>query len=143
MITRRKVLAYITRGEEPDWEILVFKQKDNPDAGIQVPGGTIESDEFIIDALYREIEEETGITRENLELKGKVIKNKYFPEHKNKIYERTIFHLSYIGDNDEKWEYIVQGNGKDEGMTFCHRFVPVDQIPELAGNQDEAINFLT
>jgi 8-oxo-dGTP diphosphatase len=143
MITRRKVLAYITRGEEPDWEILVFKQKDNPDAGIQVPGGTIESDEFIIDALYREIEEETGITRENRELKGKIIKNKYFPEHKNKIYERTIFHLSYIGDNDEKWEYIVQGNGKDEGMTFCHRFVPVDQIPELAGNQDEAINFLT
>ncbi|MBO1912172.1 hypothetical protein J4G37_46175, partial [Microvirga sp. 3-52] len=70
-------------------------------------------------------------------------KNKYFPEHKNKIYERTIFHLSYIGDNDEKWEYIVKGNGRDEGMTFCHRFVPVDQIPELAGNQDEAINFLT
>ncbi|WP_210471498.1 NUDIX domain-containing protein [Sporosarcina sp. 6E9] len=143
MKTRRQVLAYITRGEEPNWEILVFKQKDNPDAGIQVPGGTIESDEFIIDALYREIEEETGITRENLELKGKVIKNKYFPEHKNKIYERTIFHLSYIGDNDEKWEYIVKGNGRDEGMTFCHRFVPVDQIPELAGNQDEAINFLT
>ncbi|QUW23628.1 NUDIX hydrolase [Sporosarcina sp. Marseille-Q4063] len=143
MKTRRKVLAYITRGEEPDWEILVFQQKDNPEAGIQVPGGTIESDELIIDALYREIEEETGITRENLELKGKVIKNKYFPEHKNKIYERTIFHLSYIGDNDEKWEYIVKGDGKDEGMTFCHRFVPVDQIPELAGNQDEAINFLT
>ncbi|MBO1911128.1 NUDIX domain-containing protein, partial [Microvirga sp. 3-52] len=60
MKTRRQVLAYITRGEEPNWEILVFKQKDNPDAGIQVPGGTIESDEFIIDALYREIEEETG-----------------------------------------------------------------------------------
>ncbi|WP_172373253.1 NUDIX hydrolase [Sporosarcina jiandibaonis] len=143
MKTKRKVLAYITRGEEPDWEILVFQQKDNPDAGIQVPGGTIESDELIIDALYREIEEETGITRENLELKGKVIKNKYFPEHKNKIYERTIFHLSYIGDNDKKWEHIVKGNGKDEGMTFCHRFVPIDQIPELAGNQDEAINFLT
>ena len=25
------------------------------------PGGTIESDELIIDALYREIEEETGL----------------------------------------------------------------------------------
>lgn len=143
MKTKRKVLAYITRGEEPDWEILVFQQKDNPDAGIQVPGGTIESDEFIIDALYREIEEETGITRENLELQGKVTKNKYFPQHKNKIYERTIFHLSYIGDNVEKWEHIVKGHGKDEGMTFCHRFVPVGEIPELAGNQDEAINFLS
>ena len=31
---------------------------------LQVPGGTIEDDELLIDALYREIEEETGIPRE-------------------------------------------------------------------------------
>ena len=55
----------------PNWEILVFEQKDNPDAGLQVPGGTIESDELIIDALYREIEEETGITREDLRVERK------------------------------------------------------------------------
>lgn len=142
MKTKRKVLAYITRGEEPNWEILVFKQKDNPKAGLQVPGGTIESHELIIDALYREIEEETGIIRDNLELKGKIIKNNYFPEHKNVVYERTIFHLTYTGDNDKKWEYTVKGNGQDEGLTFCHRFVPVNELPELAGNQDEAILFL-
>jgi len=142
MKTKRKVLAYITRGEEPDWEILAFKQKDNPKAGLQVPGGTIESDELIIDALYREIEEETGIVREDLELKGKITKNNYYPEHKNRIYERTIFHLSYTGDNDGIWEYIVQGSGKDEGNTLCHRFIPVDELPELAGNQDEAISYL-
>ncbi len=142
MKTKRKVLAYITRGEDPNWEILAFKEKDNPKAGLQVPGGTIESDELIIDALYREIEEETGILRKNLELKGKITKNNYFPEHKDKIYERTIFHLSYIGDNDQKWEHIVQGSGKDEGITFCHRFFPIDELPDLAGNQDEAISYL-
>ena len=64
MELKRKVLAYITKEEEDGREILVFEQKDNPDAGLQVPGGTIEEDELLIDALYREIEEETGIPRE-------------------------------------------------------------------------------
>ena len=36
---KRKVLAYITKGEEPNCEILVFEHKDNPEAGLQVPGG--------------------------------------------------------------------------------------------------------
>ena len=80
MKVKRKVLAYITRGQEKDLEILVFEQKDKPNAGWQVPGGTIESDELIIDALYREIEEETGITRQDLELRGKVNKTNYYPE---------------------------------------------------------------
>ena len=64
MKLKRKVLAYITKGEGAEREILVFEQKDNPDAGLQVPGGTIEKDELLLDALYREIEEETGIQRE-------------------------------------------------------------------------------
>lgn len=37
MKRKRKVLAYITRGEEPNWELLVFEHKHH-DAGMQVPG---------------------------------------------------------------------------------------------------------
>ena len=39
MKLKRKVLAYITKGEKTNREILVFEQKDNPDAGLQVPVG--------------------------------------------------------------------------------------------------------
>ena len=97
MELKRKVLAYITKGEDAEREILVFEQKDNPNAGLQVPGGTIEEGELLIDALYREIEEETGINREDLELKRKINTSNYFPQHKNVIYERNIFHLTFIG----------------------------------------------
>jgi len=139
---KRKVLAYITKGEGTKREILVFEHKDNPNAGLQVPGGTIEVDELLIDALYREIEEETGINREDLELKGKVNKSNYFPEHKNVIYERNIFHLTFIGKEYDGWEHRVYGGGEDDGMTFCHRWVPINKLPELAANQDQAIEFI-
>jgi 8-oxo-dGTP diphosphatase len=142
MELKRKVLAYITIGEDAEREILVFEQKDNPEAGLQVPGGTIEEDELLIDALYREIEEETGINREELELKGKVNKTNYFPEHRNVVYERNIFHLVFIGEKHTGWEYRVNGGGKDDGMTFCHRWVPLNMLPELAANQDQAIEFI-
>ena len=142
MELKRKVLGYITKGEEPNWEILVFEQKDNLEAGLQVPGGTIESHELIIDALYREIEEETGITREELELKGKVNKTNYYPEDKNTIYQRTIFHLEYTGVHRAKWEHCVKGNGHDAQLTFCHRFIPIRELPKLAANQDQAIALL-
>ena len=63
----------------------------------------------------------------DLELKGKVNKTNYFPEHKHVIYERNIFHLAYIGEEHAKWEHRVDGGGKDDGMTFCHRWVSVNE----------------
>ena len=142
MEIKRRVLAYITRGQEPNWEILVFKHKDYPNEGWQVPGGTIESDELIIDALYREIEEETGITRDHLELQGKVNKTNHFPLDSDTVHERNIFHLAYIGDSLDKWEYCVEGDGKDEGLIFSHRFMPIEDIPELKANKDQGIDLI-
>ena len=71
MEIKRKVLAYITKDDHDERKILVFEHKDHPEAGLQVPGGTIEEDESLIDALFREIEEETGIRREELQLTAK------------------------------------------------------------------------
>ncbi|MHA6261145.1 NUDIX hydrolase [Sporosarcina sp. CAU 1771] len=142
MEMERKVLAYITIGDEPDWKILVFTQENRPGTGFQVPGGTIERDELVIDALYREIKEETGIEREELELKGKVNKTNYYPENKNTIHERTIFHLSYIGVPRDSWRHIVEGGGGDEGFVFHLSFVPVNELPKLSANQDQAIVLL-
>ena len=142
MELKRKVLAYITKGEDAEREILVFEQKDNPNAGLQVPGGTIEEGELLIDALYREIEEETGINREDLELKRKINTSNYFPQHKNVIYERNIFHLTFIGKEQAGWDHRVYGGGNDDGLIFSHRWIPINKLPELAANQDQAIEFI-
>jgi 8-oxo-dGTP pyrophosphatase MutT (NUDIX family) len=57
------VLAYITRNTgEGVTELLVFDHLDFPEAGTQVPAGTVDGDESIEAALLREAEEETGLT---------------------------------------------------------------------------------
>jgi 8-oxo-dGTP pyrophosphatase MutT (NUDIX family) len=60
-MTRRvdKVVVYITRGAR----LLVFTQPAYPQAGIQVPAGTIEPYETPEAAARREAHEETGLER--------------------------------------------------------------------------------
>ena len=58
-----KVYAYITHANK----LLVFKHVDFPEAGIQVPAGTMDAGETPEMAVMREVFEETG-------LKGLVLK---------------------------------------------------------------------
>lgn len=142
MDINRKVLAYITKGEEPNWKLLVFREEEDAELDLRVPGGTIEKDELIIDALYRKIKEETGLSREQLEFQGKVNKTNFFPEDRQTVYERNIFHLAYIGDSESAWEHKVTGDNTYKDQVFHLRFIPIKKLPDLASNQDQAISLL-
>lgn len=142
MKTKRKVFAYITRGTEEQRELLVFEHDGEPEAGLQVPGGTIEDDELLIDALYREVQEETGLPSSVLDFVGKVHKYNYYPEHKDKVYERNIFHFEYIGERVDSWEHKVVSDGQDNGRVFTFHWEPVNKLPQLAAEQDKAIELL-
>lgn len=141
MITKRKVLAYITNQDGATCKLLVFEHKDQPEAGLQVPGGTIEKDEEVIDALYREIFEESGIEKEELIFERKLLEYHYSPKNKETIYERHIFHLTYLGDK-EAWNHVVVGDGNDNGLIFRFRWELIDSLPTLAGEQDVAVALL-
>ena len=52
-----KVFAYITNGHR----LLVFRHTDFPEAGIQVPAGTVKPNERLEIAVLREAYEETGL----------------------------------------------------------------------------------
>lgn len=56
---KTKVFAYLVRNGR---ELLVNRHFDFPEAGIQVPAGTVEPEESLEAALWREVEEETGLT---------------------------------------------------------------------------------
>lgn len=142
MRTRRKVFAYITRGPEHQKELLVFEHQGEPEAGLQVPGGTIEDGEMLIDALYREVQEETGLPRVVLEFVGKIHKYNYYPEHQDKVYERNIFHFEYTGERVDYWEHKVVSDGQDNGRTFQFHWEPVDHCPKLAAGQDAALELM-
>jgi 8-oxo-dGTP diphosphatase len=142
MRTRRKVFAYITRGPEEQKELLVFEHQGEPEAGLQVPGGTIEEGEMLIDALYREVQEETGLPRVVLEFVGKIHKYNYYPEDQDKVYERNIFHFEYTGEPVDYWEHRVVSDGQDNGRTFQFHWEPVENCPKLAAGQDAALELM-
>lgn len=56
--TKQKAFAYITHQNR----LLVFRHVDSPEAGIQVPAGTIKANERPEQAVLREAVEETGLT---------------------------------------------------------------------------------
>ena len=141
MITKRKVLAYITKGKESNLELLVFNHRDHPDAGLQVPGGTVEEGEQLVDAVFREIKEETGIEKGNLQLIGNIHTSNYYPEDRETIHERTFFHLSYLGDQ-QVWDHLVMCDGEDNGLVFQYRWEPLASLPLLAGEQGAALQLL-
>ena len=56
-ILKHKVFAYLTHGHR----LLVFRHADFPEAGSQVPAGTVQPDERPDEAVLREAYEETGL----------------------------------------------------------------------------------
>lgn len=142
METSRKVFAYITRGPEEKRELLVFEYKGEPEMGLQVPGGSIAEGELLIDALYREVHEETGLPSDVLEFVGKIHKYNYYPQHRDKVYERNVFHFEYTGEQVDSWEHTIKSQGRDNGLVVQFHWEPVDDLPALAAEQDNTIELL-
>lgn len=60
---KNKVLAYIIRDGERGQELLAFTHRDYPEAGLQVPGGTLDEGEGPLSGILREIKEEAGLEK--------------------------------------------------------------------------------
>ena len=125
-----KVLAYITNQNR----LLVFRHTDFPEAGIQVPAGTVKPNEDLAVAVLREAREETGL--HHLTIKA------YLGEQlrsmrdvgKDEIHHRHFYHLLCDGDPPSEWQHIENdpGDGGSEPIRFEFFWTGIpDQIPEL------------
>lgn len=128
-----KVFAYITNQNR----LLVFRHTDFPEAGIQVPAGTVIPGEDLAVAVLREAHEETGLT--DLTIKtylGEQIRNMQ-DFGKEEIHHRHFFHLLCGSDPPDQWQHdeIDLGGGGAAPIHFDFFWAALpDQIPELIGN---------
>lgn len=126
---RHKVIAYITRERAGRRQVLVFDHRDYPDAGTQVPAGTVEPGEPLEQALWREIAEESGLRPEQLRFGRKLAEQAEADWDQS----RHVFHVEAAGALPETWAHTVGGAGEDAGMVFVYRWADLDV--KLSGNQ--------
>jgi len=96
-----KALVYITQGDQ----LLVFSKPERPDAGIQIPGGSVEPGEALEAAALREAHEETGlvglVVQSYLGSSEYDLKVDVGPPHL-----RHFFHLAYAGATSARWQHV-------------------------------------
>ena len=114
-----------------DGSLLVFEHRDFPEAGTQVPAGTVEDDEAPAEAVVREVQEETGVAARVVRELGTLdaIAPKGEPRRNH------FFELATDETRDE-WEHVVHGGGGDDGLVFVCRLVPLRPPPALIADAD-------
>lgn len=131
----QKACAYLTNGRG---ELLVFEGPGHD--GLQVPKGTVEDDETVREAFYREVAEESGLG--SLGVSRRVANDVWTRrESPPKYYVRHFFHAQ-VHEPRERWTHTVTGEGEEVGADFEFRWVEVPTDQEFALDLDEYVHLL-
>lgn len=129
-----KVLIYITRMRDAKLELLAFRHRDFPNAGLQVPAGTVESAEDIFEAAKREVFEESGLVLDGpITFRGAF---EYVRPDNGTCHLRHVFHHHFKGETKDDWTHVVSGAGDDAELVFEYAWFPlVSCVAGLKGRQ--------
>ncbi len=136
--TLLKVLAYVTRRIGNDTELLVIDHRDHPDAGTQVPAGTIEPGESPEAAAIRELAEETGLT--NATLVDRIDVYEWEKPETGQWQRRHVYQFNAPVKTSDRWEYVVSAGRGDKGLKFICYWLPIHVAEaRLCGDQGFSI----
>lgn len=107
----RKAYGYVTRIKNEKVQVLVL-QHPNPEAGIQIPKGTVELGEDPATAVIREIKEETGLN--GLSLKGLLAEDSWNYDD-GALHHRFFYQINVSEERDE-WVHYPTGGSLEEGL---------------------------
>ncbi|EAZ83964.1 NUDIX domain-containing protein [Lysinibacillus fusiformis] len=122
-----KAFGYITREHGEQIQVLVFEQ-NTVGAGIQVPKGTIEEGETPLEAVKREMLEETGLT--TLVVQG-LIAQDYFNHPSGVLQKRYFYHLTTSDETMETWQHYPTGLNEAD-LLFSFYWISAEQDTLLA-----------
>ena len=129
-VLKHKVFAYITHGRR----LLVFRHPESPEAGIQVPAGTVQPGEDLEAAVLREATEETGRTDLVLvRFLGEEVRDRS-DVGRDEIHHRHFYHLRCTGDPPATWRHweTDPSDGSPGPIPFDFFWAPLpDGVPEL------------
>jgi 8-oxo-dGTP pyrophosphatase MutT (NUDIX family) len=137
----RKVLCYVVR----DGHLLVFRHRDHPEAGTQVPAGTLHDGEPPEIGALRETEEETGwrgfsVVRA-LGVYDYEFRDRFQGLDRHELHERHVFLLAAPADLPAEWTHLAQeGNGD---FWFDFTWLPLTADLKLAGDQHTWLSKVT
>jgi 8-oxo-dGTP pyrophosphatase MutT (NUDIX family) len=134
-VTKRKAYAYIVHAGR----LLVFRHRDFPEAGIQVPGGTMLPEENPQAAVLREAAEETGLSELKIvSMLGEQMRD-MSDFGRDEIQQRYFFLLACTQDPPETWTHFEtdpsDGSSAPIAFEFFWAELP-NSVPALAGEQD-------
>ncbi len=136
-----KVMSYITHGTR----LLVFHEPDFPEAGIQVPGGSVGPNEPLDLAVMREAREETGLEQLRLEAFLGDTRHDFSPRGRFEIHHRHYYHLTVSDDVPDTWHHheTDPSEGVHDSILFKLYWVHLPYgVPRLISDMDEMLSQL-
>ncbi len=133
MKIRHRAYAYITNGRR----LLLFTHPESPDAGTQVPAGTIEPGEDPKEAVMREAREETGLAALKYEKLLAQDTRDMRDYGVDELQYRWFFHLSLAGRPKDTWRHGELGEDGSIQIPFDFFWADVRALPSLADYGDK------
>ncbi len=119
---KRKAVVYALRERAGRREVLVFDHAKFPEVSPQVPSGSVERGEDVLDGALREFIEESGARLENkLKFVGSYV---FYKPHVDRFQERFHF-IVEAGNLPDHWTHFVTGEGSDRNLEFRYYWLDV------------------
>jgi len=123
----KKAYGYVNRVKEDTTQVLVFRHSVT-EAGIQIPKGTVNTNETTYDAVIREMKEETGLKDFNVE---KLLAKDLWENDDGVLHNRFFYKIN-VSDTLDEWDYNPAGGGDEAVLIFNYFWISSKDDIELS-----------
>jgi 8-oxo-dGTP pyrophosphatase MutT (NUDIX family) len=121
-----KVAALVIKQFDDGYRLLVHSFEHDPSLPLRFPGGGVDHDESIEEALHRELQEEAGLT--GLAILRKLGVVRFFKRYSEKFIERHDYLMLADSGVADVWRSEVKGVGEDAGEVFRFQWIKPDEL---------------